>query len=89
MAMLSFGGIDVSKDRLDVMIMPEERSSSTRPAQRQAPAAERLNGVRHGGEAFHVVEAVTSRRSPESFTAPGSATMRLTTVGGRCCSSAR
>jgi hypothetical protein len=46
-------------------------------------------GVRHGGEAFHVGEAVTSRRSPESFTAPGSATMRLTTVGGRCCSSAR
>jgi transposase len=28
MAMLSFGGIDVSKDRLDVMILPEERCSS-------------------------------------------------------------
>jgi transposase len=28
MAMLSFGGIDVSKDRLDVMILPEERRSS-------------------------------------------------------------
>jgi transposase len=28
MAMLSFGGIDVSKDRLDVMILPEERSFS-------------------------------------------------------------
>jgi hypothetical protein len=25
MAMLSFGGIDVSKDRLDVMVLPEER----------------------------------------------------------------
>jgi transposase len=28
MAMFSFGGIDVSKDRLDVMILPEERRSS-------------------------------------------------------------
>ena len=28
MAMLSFGGIDVSKDRLDVMVLPEEQSSS-------------------------------------------------------------
>ena len=28
MAMLSFGGIDVSKDRLDVMVLPEERRSS-------------------------------------------------------------
>ena len=30
MAMLSFGGIDVSKDRLDVMILPAERSFSVR-----------------------------------------------------------
>ena len=28
MAVLSFGGIDVSKDRLDVMILPEEQCSS-------------------------------------------------------------
>ena len=28
MTMLSFGGIDVSKDRLDVMVLPEERCSS-------------------------------------------------------------
>ena len=28
MAMLSFGGIDVSKDRLDVMVLPEEQCSS-------------------------------------------------------------
>jgi transposase len=28
MAMLSFGGIDVSKDRLDVMVLPEERCAS-------------------------------------------------------------
>ena len=28
MAMLSFGGIDVSKDRLDVMVLPEEQRSS-------------------------------------------------------------
>jgi hypothetical protein len=51
--MLSFGGIDVSKDRLDVMVLPEEQCSSvsndaagwampTRPAQRQTPTAERL-----------------------------------------------
>jgi hypothetical protein len=26
--MLSFGGIDVSKDRLDVMVLPEEQCSS-------------------------------------------------------------
>jgi transposase len=30
MAMLSFGGIDVSKDRLDVMILPGEKCSSVR-----------------------------------------------------------
>src|SRR5258707_10776273 len=28
MAMHSFGGIDVSKDRLDVMVLPEEQCSS-------------------------------------------------------------
>src|SRR5262245_23675706 len=28
MAMLSFAGIDVSKDRLDVMVLPEEQCSS-------------------------------------------------------------
>ena len=28
MAMLSYGGIDVSKDRLDVMVLPEEQCSS-------------------------------------------------------------
>src|SRR6266508_2295577 len=28
MAMLSFGGIDVSKDRLDVMLLPEEKCAS-------------------------------------------------------------
>src|SRR5258708_30811614 len=28
MAMLSFGGIDVSKDRLDVMLLPEEECAS-------------------------------------------------------------
>ena len=28
MAMLSFGGIDVSKDRLDVMVLPEEQCTS-------------------------------------------------------------
>src|SRR5260221_3156592 len=28
MAMLSFGGIDVSKDRLDVVVLPEEECSS-------------------------------------------------------------
>src|SRR5258708_2841140 len=58
MAMLSFGGIDVSKDRLDVVVLPEEECSSvpndaariasfvtimpTRRAQRRTPAAERL-----------------------------------------------
>ena len=30
MAMLSFGGIDVSKDRLDVMVLPEEQCASVR-----------------------------------------------------------
>ena len=25
MAMLSFGGIDVSKDRLDIMVLPDEQ----------------------------------------------------------------
>ena len=27
MAMLSFGGIDVSKDRLDIMVLPDEQCS--------------------------------------------------------------
>ena len=27
MVMVSFGGIDVSKDRLDVMVLPEEQCS--------------------------------------------------------------
>jgi transposase len=45
MAMLSFGGIDVSKDRLDVMIMPEERSSSMRNnASGWAKLVEQLRG---------------------------------------------
>jgi hypothetical protein len=45
MAMLSFGGIDVSKDRLDVMIMPEERSSSVRNnASGWAKLVEQLRG---------------------------------------------
>src|SRR3989442_10518112 len=30
MAMLSFCGIDVSKDRLDVMVLPEQQCSSVR-----------------------------------------------------------
>ena len=30
MTMLSFVGIDVSKDRLDVMVLPEEQRSSLR-----------------------------------------------------------
>jgi hypothetical protein len=30
MAMLSFCGIDVSKDRLDVMVLPEQQSAGER-----------------------------------------------------------
>src|SRR5258708_10004620 len=45
MAMLSFGGIDVSKDRLDVMILPEERCSSVpNDAAGWADLVERLSG---------------------------------------------
>src|SRR5258708_2989017 len=45
MAMLSFGGIDVSKDRLDVMILPEERCSSVpNDAAGRADLVERLSG---------------------------------------------
>jgi transposase len=45
MAMLSFGGIDVSKDRLDVMVLPEQQCSSVRndPAG-WAELVERLRG---------------------------------------------
>ena len=45
MATLSFGGIDVSKDRLDVMILPEERCSSVNnDAAGWADLVERLSG---------------------------------------------
>jgi transposase len=45
MAQLSFGGIDVSKDRLDVMILPEERCSSVpNDAAGWADLVERLSG---------------------------------------------
>jgi transposase len=46
MAMLSFGGIDVSKDRLDVMVLPEEqRSSVSNDATGWAKLVEQLRGA--------------------------------------------
>ena len=56
MAMLSFGGIDVSKDRLDVMVLPEEQCSSvSNDAAGWAELVEQLRGSsicgdRHRGE---------------------------------------
>ena len=45
MAMLSFRGIDVSKDRLDVMVLPEEQCSSVRnDAAGWAELVEQLRG---------------------------------------------
>jgi transposase len=45
MAMLSFGGIDVSKDRLDVMLLPEAQSSSvSNDAAGWAKLVEQLRG---------------------------------------------
>ncbi len=45
MAMLSFGGIDVSKDRLDVMVLPEEQCSSvSNDAAGWAELVEQLRG---------------------------------------------
>src|SRR6266516_3572396 len=45
MAMLSFGGIDVSKDRLDVVVLPEEECSSVpNDAAGWAELVERLRG---------------------------------------------
>jgi transposase len=45
MAMLSFGGIDVSKDRLDVMVLPEEQCSSvSNDAAGWAKLVEQLRG---------------------------------------------
>jgi transposase len=41
MAMLSFGGIDVSKDRLDITVLPDEQCSSSNDA---AGWAEQLRG---------------------------------------------
>ena len=47
MAMLSFGGIDVSKDRLDVVVLPEEECSSVpNDAAGWAELVERLRGLR-------------------------------------------
>ena len=47
MAMLSFGGIDVSKDRLDVMVLPEEQCSSVpNDAAGWAKLVEQLRGFR-------------------------------------------
>ena len=44
MAMLSFGGIDVSKDRLDVMVLPEEQCSSVNNDAGWAELVEQLRG---------------------------------------------
>ncbi len=45
MAILSFGGIDVSKDRLDVMVLPEEQCSSvSNDAAGWAKLVEQLRG---------------------------------------------
>jgi transposase len=45
MAMLSFCGIDVSKDRLDVMVLPEQQCSSVRnDVAGWAELVERLRG---------------------------------------------
>jgi transposase len=45
MAMVSFGGIDVSKDRLDVMVLPEEQCSSvSNDAAGWAKLVEQLRG---------------------------------------------
>ena len=45
MAMLSFGGIDVSKDRLDVMVLPDEQCSSvSNDAAGWAELVEQLRG---------------------------------------------
>ena len=44
MAMHSFGGIDVSKDRLDVMVLPEEQCSSV-PKGLQNIAGERSSTI--------------------------------------------
>jgi transposase len=44
MAMLSFAGIDVSKDRLDVVVLPEEECSSVPNAAGWAELIEQLHG---------------------------------------------
>jgi transposase len=47
MAMLSVAGIDVSKDRLDVMVLPEQQCSSVRNDEAGwVDLAERLRGLR-------------------------------------------
>jgi transposase len=49
MAMLSFGGIDVSKDRLDVMLLPEEECASvSNDAAGWAKLVEQLRGFSIG-----------------------------------------
>jgi hypothetical protein len=50
MAMLSFGGIDVSKDRLDITVLPDEQCSSV--SNDAAGWAELIEQLR-----FHLVSA--------------------------------
>jgi transposase len=42
--MLSFGGIDVSKDRLDITVLPDEQCSSSNDAAGWAELIEQLRG---------------------------------------------
>jgi transposase len=44
MAMLSFSGIDVSKDRLDITVLPDEQCSSVRNDAAEADLIQQLRG---------------------------------------------
>jgi hypothetical protein len=61
MAMLSYCGIDVSKDRLDVMVLPGQQSFAVRnDAAGWAELMARLGGLAIAGDKITVAHSITS-----------------------------
>ena len=75
MAMLSFAGIDVSKDRLDVVVLPEEECSSVPNAAGWAELIEQLTASRSRRSASRRVAATSAVSCMSPFPA---------TTGARC-----
>src|SRR5258708_3545071 len=68
MEMLSFGGIDVSKDRLDITVLPDEQCSSvSNDAAGWAELIEQLRGSLITARRGRAASAAQSARAPSRF----------------------